>query len=63
MKKCEMKIETPRGTFNVHAIFDNKEEAATAGWGLWFQHENYLILAKDNRCGAVIEVKGNPFYG
>jgi len=63
MKKCEMKIETPRGTFKVHTIFDNKEEATIAGWGLWFQHENHLILAKDNRCGAVIEVKGNPIYG
>lgn len=55
MKNCEMKIETPRGAFRIHTIFDNKDEATTAGWGLWFQHENFLILAKDNRVGAVIE--------
>ena len=56
MKSIEMKIKTPRGTFNIHTIFDTIEEARSDGWGLWFQHENFLILAKENRVGAVVEV-------
>jgi len=52
---CEMRIKTPRGTFNIHTKFDTIEEARQEGWGLWFQHENYLILARDNRIGAVVE--------
>lgn len=57
MKKCEMKIVTPRGTFPIDTIYDSLEEAAADGWGLWFQHENYLVLGRNNRCGAVVEVK------
>ena len=56
MKACEMKIQTPRGSFNIHTIFDNEETARAMGWGVWFQHGKYLILAKDNRCGAVVEL-------
>lgn len=56
MKNCELTIISPRGTFKIHTIFDNMDEADAAGWGLWFQHENNLILAKDNRVGAVVEV-------
>lgn len=50
------KIKTPRGTFNIHTVFKNEEEARKEGWGLWFQHEDYLILGKDNCVGAVIKV-------
>ena len=56
MKACEMIIQTPRGSFNIHTIFENEETARAMGWGVWFQHGKYLILAKDNRCGAVVEL-------
>ncbi|BCS53292.1 hypothetical protein [Geobacter sp. SVR] len=56
MKSCEMKIVSPRGTFNIHTIYDNEKEANADGWGFWFQHENWLILGRDNRVGAVVEV-------
>jgi len=56
MEKCEMTIESPRGTFRIHTIFQDLEEAGAAGWGLWFQHEGFLILARDNRVGAVVRV-------
>ena len=56
MKACEKKIETPRGTFNIHTIFESEEAARSMGWGVWFQHGEYLILAKDNRSGAVVEL-------
>lgn len=54
MKNTTMKISTPRGTFNIHTIFKSETEARGNGWGLWFQHERYLILAKNNRVGAVV---------
>lgn len=56
MKNCAIKIETPRGTFNMTIVFDTMEEARESGYGLWFQHENYLILAKNNRVHACVEV-------
>ena len=55
MEQCEMRIETPRGAFNIHTIFKDEDNARAMGWGLWFQHGKYLILAKDNRVGAVVE--------
>jgi hypothetical protein len=51
-----MKIETPRGTFNIHTIYESEEEARADGWGFWFQHGQYLILGRDNRTGAVVKV-------
>ena len=54
MKNVEMVIETPRGTFKIHTVFENMEEARENGWGLWFDHEQYSILGKDNRVGAVV---------
>jgi hypothetical protein len=56
MKACEMKIQTPRGTFNIHTIFQTEDAARAMGWGVWFQHGDYLILAKDNHIGAVVEL-------
>lgn len=56
-KSCEMKIESPRGTFPIHTIYDSLDEARVDGWGLWFQHGRYLILSRDNRVGAVVEVQ------
>lgn len=56
MKKVEMKLVTPRGTFNIHTQFETYEEAFAEGWGLWFQHENFFILGKENRVGAVVSV-------
>ena len=56
MKVCEMKIQTPRGIFNIHTEYESMDEAREAGWGLWFQHDNYLILGKENHCGAVVEL-------
>jgi len=55
METVEMKIKTPRGTFNIKTKFSSSEEARAEGWGMWFQHENLIILAKDNRCGAVCD--------
>ncbi len=56
MKTNEMKISTPRGMITVHEEFDSLDEARKSGWGLWFQHGEWLILARDNRCGAVVNV-------
>jgi hypothetical protein len=56
MKSCTLKLETPRGTFNIHTIYASEDEARADGWGFWFQHGNYLILGRDNRTGAVVEV-------
>jgi hypothetical protein len=56
MKTTELTIKTPRGTFKIHTIFDTLEEARAENWGLWFQHENYLILSRDNRIGAIVEL-------
>jgi len=55
MKACELTLKTPRGTFKIHTIFASMEEAGKEGWGLWFQHENSLVLARDNRVGAIVE--------
>ena len=54
MNAIQMKIVTPRGTMNIHTNYANLEEAGVDGWHLWFQHENYLILNRENRCGAVV---------
>lgn len=56
MTACEMRIQTPRGTFNIHTVYVSEAEARLDGWGFWFQHENYLILGRDNRTGAVVVV-------
>jgi len=56
MKKIDITFETPRGNFKMHTIFDNMEEARKHGWGLWFQHHEYLILGKDNHIGAIVKV-------
>jgi hypothetical protein len=57
VKACEMKVKTPRGTFNIHTVYDSEEEARSEGWGLWFQHDDYLILGRENRVGAVVRVR------
>jgi hypothetical protein len=57
MKAIQMKLQTPRGTFNIHTQFASEKEASREGWGFWFQHEDYLILGRDNRTGAVVKVK------
>ena len=56
MKTCEMRLTTPRGSFNIHTIYDSEKDARADGWSLWFQHGNYLILNRDNRVGAVVMV-------
>lgn len=56
MEPCNFKLETPRGTLPIHSIYKSMEEAEADGWGLWFQHENYLVLGRDNRVGAVVLV-------
>lgn len=56
MKKADFTIETPRGVFKIHTVYSSLEEARENGWGQWFSHEEYIILAKDNRVGAVVEV-------
>lgn len=57
MKKIKITIKTPRAVINAHTQFESKNEAEKHGWGFWFQHDNYLILAKDNRIGAIVLVK------
>ena len=57
MKATQMKLQTPRGTFNIYTIYETEKEASADGWGFWFQHENWLILGRDNKTGAVVEVK------
>jgi hypothetical protein len=59
MKACELKIETPRGSFKIHTIYESQEAAAADGWGLWFQHGRYLILGRDNRVGAVVDLEAS----
>lgn len=54
-KACEMKLTTPRGTFNIHTVYASLEDARADGWGLWFQHDRYMILSRDNRVGAVVD--------
>jgi hypothetical protein len=55
METSEMRIQTPRGTFRIHTVFESIQEARENGWGYWFQYENYMILGKDNRTGAVVK--------
>jgi hypothetical protein len=57
MKSVEFKLRTPRGTFNIHTLFDNDSEAREFGWGLWFTDDEYDIYSCDNRVGAVVERK------
>lgn len=54
MKSCEMTLVTPRATIKIHTIYASEEEARLDGWGFWFQHEQYLVLGRDNRTGAVV---------
>lgn len=56
MKPCNLTLKTPRATINIHTIYESEEEARVDGWGFWFQHENYLILGRDNRTGAVVKI-------
>lgn len=56
MKTVEIKIETPRGSFKITKLFDSVDEARTQGYGVWFQHQNYIILGKDNRVHAAVKV-------
>ena len=53
MKNVDIKIETPRGTMNIHTEYSTKAEATSDGWGVWFQHGDVFILARENRCGAI----------
>lgn len=55
MRSCDLIIETPRGTIKAHTIYTSIDEAQADGWGIWFQHERYLILGRDNRAGAIID--------
>lgn len=59
MKKTEMTIETPRGTFKIHSVYSTMEKARNDGWGLWFQHDTFVILARDNRVGAVVLLRAD----
>lgn len=54
MKKIKRIIETPRVTFTAHTEFESREEARKYGWGPHFQHNNVVILTKENRVGAII---------
>lgn len=31
--KLNFKLKTPRGTFNIHTIFESEDEARSDGWG------------------------------
>lgn len=55
MKAVGIKLETPRGTFEIHTIYSSLDEAAADGWGLWFQHGRYMVLGRENRVGAVVD--------
>jgi len=57
MKKIERRIETPRVSFTATIEFDNKDEAKEHGWSAHFQHNDVVILTKDNRVGAIIASK------
>lgn len=57
MHTTELFLLTPRGTFKIHTIFDNEQEAKAAGWGLWFSYERYDIYSRDNRTGAAVKRK------
>lgn len=52
------RLETPRGTFPIRQVFHTLEEARAKGYGLWFQHDKYFILARDNRVNAVVDLNG-----
>jgi hypothetical protein len=54
MKKIEIRIETPRISFTAHTEFETKEEAIKHGWGGHFQHNDVVILTKENKVGAII---------
>ncbi len=41
----------------VHIVYDTIKEARADGWGLWFEHEDYAILARNNHVGAVVIIK------
>lgn len=56
MINTEMTLKTPRGTFSIHTIFSNAEEAKQAGWYLWFDHKEWGIYTKDNHAGAVVRL-------
>lgn len=60
MKSADFKIETPRGTMPIHTIYDSLEEAREEKWGIWFYHNEWIILSRDNRVGAVVP---NPYHG
>ncbi len=57
MQACNLLLETPRGTLKIHTVFESTEEAASHGWGVWFNFENYTVLGRDNRVGAVVLTK------
>ena len=57
MQTVEFKLKTPRGTFNIHTVFNNDAEARKSGWGLWFNDDKYDVYSRDNRVGAVVERK------
>lgn len=54
MKTINKTIVTPRATIKAKIEFKDIEEASENGWGVWFQHERWIILGKDNRSGAVV---------
>lgn len=47
-KKTPFTIKTPRGTFTIDEIFNNKEEANKKGFGLYFTFQNKEIYTKSN---------------
>lgn len=55
MKKVNMTIRTPRGTFKIHTEFKSEAEARENGWGVWFSHEGTVILSKENCSGAIVK--------
>ena len=57
MEQANITIRTPRGSFKIHTIFSSEEEAREHGWGVWFSHNDFIILGRENRVGAVIKLK------
>jgi len=55
VKKINKRIETPRINFTAKIEFETMEEAKNEGWSGGFQHEDIVILTKDNRVGAIID--------
>ena len=55
MRKINKRIETPRISFTANIEFESMSEAKKNGWSGHFQHENIVILTKDNRVGAIID--------